>query len=240
MLLRTTLLIKRALNQCIEGLAIGRDGQTLKALVVVTSGVGVFGDRHLSRVVQWRRGGTEAESVVPARQVGLRRLDCKLHATGSTELVDIRAILVRDPVAAVPCENQTFCVYGDPLATLARTAEAIANIGRRWQGREAGVRSISSSIGIQTSGRVTIRPGQEDSIEILQVKIGVRGILGRSMGSQLEGQGKLVNTRLEVEGSIGIPGPIVSYPQLSFSNSRQSSLTIHDPGLYRLCPSKRQ
>lgn len=43
LLLRATLLVKRALNQYIEGLAIGRDSKALEVLVVIAAGISVSG-----------------------------------------------------------------------------------------------------------------------------------------------------------------------------------------------------
>ena len=125
LLLRATLLVKRAFNQYIEGLPIGRVVRPSKPWLLsrpesVSQGMGteagLYSGGELALTLSVLR-------VIPARQVGLWRLDSKLHAARGAELVNVWAALVRDPETAVLGEGQTLS----------------ASVSFRWHGWEPGI-----------------------------------------------------------------------------------------------------
>lgn len=141
------------------------------------------------------------------RQDGLRRLDGMHHSSIAVEFIDVRPVLVGHPEPAVPVEDETLRVDGDALAAGPVSAEAIPGVCCDGKRREARVGCVSGAIGIETCCGLAVWAGQEDRVQILELQVGAGGVLRRGIGRQLEGKGQLVEARLEVECSVGVPEP---------------------------------
>ena len=206
--LRAAFLIQGGLHERVEGVAVGADGQAFEALIVVTSALGIFRVGHGVGIINRWGIGVETDTPVPAREYRGGGLDGGQHLPFGGEVIDVRPVLVADPIPAILGQDESFAVERDPLSTSAWSTKSIAGIRGLWQQWEAGEMSATFNVWVQAGHGVALGVAQQDGVEVLELNVGWRRISDRGGVVQRERDPNLVDPVLEIDGPLGVPSAI--------------------------------
>ena len=121
------------LNQCalkhsIHILSVWACSESLKTLVVSSSGRRILGFDLEILVVDWRRGGAERYCAIAQRDEGVWASYCLQHLALAIKLVDICCVLVTDPIGIIIPKHKTFSVEWDAGTSCSVISEAITSV----------------------------------------------------------------------------------------------------------------
>lgn len=153
---------ERGLRERIQGFAIRRGGQTFETLIVRAARLRVGGNNGAVWFVNGRAVGGERDRVVATRDIGGRWSDSAEQFSGCRESVDVGAIFVADPEAAVIGEHKAFGIDTDAAATSAGLAEAIAGVGGGGEEGEVADCEAASKVGVEAGGWVALGVSEEE------------------------------------------------------------------------------
>ena len=91
-------------------LSVWACSESLKTLVVSSSGRRILGFDLEILVVDWRRGGAERYCAIAQRDEGVWASYCLQHLAFAIKLVDICCVLVTDPIGIIIPKHKTFSV----------------------------------------------------------------------------------------------------------------------------------
>ncbi len=114
------------------------------------------------------------------------------------KLTDVRAVLVRDPEAAVGAEHEALVIERNARAArlavgAAAVAETVAGeVGDGQRDGVARVRDLARAVGVQAGAGPAVGARQQDGVEVVEVEIGARRVRRRGVGRQRELDAPLV------------------------------------------------
>lgn len=152
-------------------------------------------------------------------------------------MIDIWPIFIRHPEAAIASECKTFSVDGNiPTARTRAPKTVTCECGNR-QDREAGIGDGPEDIGVETGCRGAIGSCEENGVFVGDLEVGSGWFCERSVGRGRQGDGKLVDPVLVVEGSFRIPDFAVSNSCISNRLHQQHTTLCREQPIASQCSS---